>query len=280
MRPLRWTSFIIFLWTSCWFAPPPAKALDSKLRIASFNIQVFGQSKVSNPLVTQALVQILDRYDLIFIQEIRDSNNTAIFDLLDRLNAKSDKNYKMQLSDRLGRTVSKEQYAFIYNEDRVTPLDMRTFDDKDDLFEREPYIGHFRAGELDFSVVGIHVTPRAVKQELNALSAVYRDVAARYDHNSIIVLGDMNADCDYYNPSLGFQFFDDEATELIPENTDTTVGSNLCTYDRALAFGNMAKRASVGAAFNFQDAFQMRIELAKEISDHYPIEFTIKTDAE
>lgn len=277
MRRLRWMGFIILLWASCWASPPnlSAAASETKLRIASFNIQVFGQSKISKALVAQTLVQILDRYDLVFIQEIRDNDNTAIYQLLEQLNAKSEKTYSIEISARLGRTMSKEQYAFIYRTDHIKVLDVRTFEDANDDFEREPFIGHFKAGELEFSLIGIHVTPREVKKELLALNEVYRDVSQGYDNGNVIVMGDMNADCDYYNDQQGFQYFDEDAHELIPAGTDTTVAPPVCTYDRALAFGDLVSRASGGGAFDFREAYNLRSEIAREISDHYPIEFSL-----
>ena len=55
---------------------------STSLNVASFNIQVFGVSKMSKPDVVEILLKILDRYDMTFIQEIRDSSNTAFPDLV------------------------------------------------------------------------------------------------------------------------------------------------------------------------------------------------------
>lgn len=277
MRPLRWMSFIILLWTSCcWASPPTAQALDSKLRVAAFNIQVFGQSKLKkDPLITQTLIRIIDRYDLVFVQEIRDIHESAIFQFLDDLNAASRRTYRIATSERLGRTLSKEQYAFLYDEDRVSLIEAQTYNDASDAFEREPYIGEFVAGDLTFSLIGIHVTPRAVKQELTALGQVYRDVKRSHSSENIFIMGDLNADCAYYDDRQGFPYFEDEAILLIPNGVDTTLAPPVCTYDRVLAFGPAIERATQGAAFNFPEAYQIRTDVARDISDHYPVEFTL-----
>uniref|UniRef100_A0A8C4KXK5 Uncharacterized protein n=1 Tax=Equus asinus asinus TaxID=83772 RepID=A0A8C4KXK5_EQUAS len=56
------------------------------LRIAAFNIRTFGETKMSNDTLSNYIVQILNRYDIALIQEVRDSHLTAVGKLLDRLN--------------------------------------------------------------------------------------------------------------------------------------------------------------------------------------------------
>ncbi|RYZ66660.1 MAG: hypothetical protein EOP09_12320, partial [Proteobacteria bacterium] len=58
-----------------------------KLEVGSFNLQVFGESKVNKPHVIDPVIQILARYDIVFIQEIRDDKGHAIYKLLDKLRA-------------------------------------------------------------------------------------------------------------------------------------------------------------------------------------------------
>lgn len=251
----------------------------SSLRISAFNIQVLGPSKASNPFVMRTLAQILKRYDMTFVQEIRDSDRTAIDTLLAKLNAESPRTYALALSERLGRSVSKEQYAFIYDPQRIQLLDVSTYSDRHDEFEREPYLGRFRSGSLDFTLVGIHVTPRAVTAELQALNQVYREVTAQWQDQDLLIMGDLNADCAYYDASLGFSFFDEQPFELIPSGTDTTVAPAVCTYDRVLAFGAIVQHLRQGKAYNFQAAFGLSLDEARSISDHYPVEFELSTDA-
>ena len=48
--------------------------------------------------------------------------------------------YDISISERLGRTNSKEQYAFLYRTARVEILSTHQFDDSaEDIFQREPY---------------------------------------------------------------------------------------------------------------------------------------------
>src|SRR5262245_48760413 len=50
--------------------PPPAGGNDT-IRVATFNIQVFGESKLNDPEAMQAIVAILRNFDVTAIQEVR-----------------------------------------------------------------------------------------------------------------------------------------------------------------------------------------------------------------
>ena len=267
---------LLFCLLVCWIyvSPPLAKALDSSpLRIASFNVQVFGQSKISNPSTLDTLTRILSRYDLVFIQEIRDSENTAIYQLLHQLQASvaGTKDYQVSVSDRLGRTTSKEQYALIYDARRVDVETSYVYDDERDLFEREPLISRIRSGSLELTLVGIHVTPRDVLGELSALGAVYREVTQRFQSKDVLLMGDFNADCSYYDARRGFQYFDDPASLLLPDGVDTTIAQGQCAYDRILGFGALPQRVEGSGVFRFTEAFGIAPEEAKLVSDHFPV---------
>lgn len=56
------------------------------------------------------------------------------------------------------------------------------------------------------------------------------------DLQNIIILGDLNADCDYLRkkdlPNITLLNDPKKYTLLIPTGVDTTVGNTKCTYDR------------------------------------------------
>uniref|UniRef100_A0A8B9TUI7 Deoxyribonuclease 1 like 2 n=1 Tax=Anas platyrhynchos TaxID=8839 RepID=A0A8B9TUI7_ANAPL len=58
------------------------------LRIGAFNIQVFGDSKMSDeaPLPSLLSPQVLRRYDVVLVQEVRDSDLSAVTELMEQLN--------------------------------------------------------------------------------------------------------------------------------------------------------------------------------------------------
>ena len=125
-------------------APPVTRAGET-IRIASFNIQVFGTSKANKPHVMEKLAQIVRQFDVIAIQEIRSKDQGIIPEFVDLINS-ADRQYDYVIGERLGRSSSKEQYVFIFDMESVE-IDrnqLYTVDDPDDLLHREPLVGWFR----------------------------------------------------------------------------------------------------------------------------------------
>ena len=50
---------------------PPLTGRAATIRIASFNIQVFGESKADKPDVMAVLAETIRRFDIVAIQEVR-----------------------------------------------------------------------------------------------------------------------------------------------------------------------------------------------------------------
>lgn len=56
------------------------------LRIGAFNIQSFGDSKVSDPDCGSVIAQILAGYDIALVQEVRDPDLSAVSLLMKQIN--------------------------------------------------------------------------------------------------------------------------------------------------------------------------------------------------
>lgn len=231
------------------------------ITIASFNIQILGQSKMDQPLAIEYLPKIIKKYDIVAIQELRDSSGTAIEELHALLPG-----YDMVVSERLGRTTSKEQYVIFYKNSDI--LDYYVYNDVGDVFEREPLIAYFTYSGEQFSLIVNHIKPDDAEKEIEALEQVVLDVQSQNGDSDFILLGDLNADCTYYDEDLDFLR---EYRWVISDNKDTTVGSNDCTYDRIIT--NMEYGSS--GVFNYEEEYDLSNENAKIISDHYPVWITI-----
>src|SRR5262249_50929469 len=152
------------------------------IRVASFNIQVFGERKVGEPRVRSLLLEIIRQFDVVAVQEIR-SKQDILPQFVDALNA-GGRHYDFVIGPRLGRTTSKEQYAFIYDTAsiEVDRTALYTVADPDDLLHREPLVGWFRVRgppaeqAFTFSLVDIHTDPDETRKELDALAGVFRAV--------------------------------------------------------------------------------------------------------
>jgi deoxyribonuclease-1-like protein len=253
------------------------------VRIASFNIQIFGRNKRQNEDVMMVLVRIVREFDLVLVQEIRDSSEQTAPIFLQRINEIEGPKYEFIRSERLGRTTSKEAYAYFYNTETIEfiPSSDYVYNDVGDLFEREPYVASFQSGNFDFVLVGIHTKPDDAYSEIGNLTSVISSIKeAIPNEKDIIVLGDFNADGIYFdenessNPLRSPEFH-----WLITNEMDTMTKTDY-TYDRIVILNStlnheyVARSASV---FYFDKTYGIdNVTLVTEVSDHYPVfaEFT------
>ncbi|XP_072734343.1 deoxyribonuclease-1-like 2 [Ciconia boyciana] len=251
------------------------------LRIGAFNIQAFGDTKMSSEEVAGIIVSILHRYDVALVQEVRDSDLSAVTQLMEELNSMSTSPYDYEISVPLGRDNYKEMYLFIYRTDIVSVLDTYQYEDPQDVFSREPFILRVsapRAKVEEFVLVPLHSAPHDAVAEIDALYDVYLAIISKWGTDNIMFLGDFNADCAYVQPSDWSAIrlrTSDVFKWLVPDDADTTVGKSDCAYDRIVVCGAKLKRSIVpnsAAIYNFQRAFQLEQEEALAVSDHYPVE--------
>jgi len=174
-------------------------------------------------------------------------------------------------SPRLGRTNSKEQYVFYYDMRFVQLLGApSTYPDVDDVFEREPFAARFAAGGFDFVLVNIHVKPDDADAEIRALGDVVAWAEAEFQDPDVIVLGDLNADCTYFDEA------DRQAAVpmnwITPDDTDTTVKGTVCTYDNFLLTDSlMDEFTGEIELFRFDTEYGLDQAAAEDVSDHYPV---------
>ena len=263
----------------------PAVSDGQTIRIATFNVQVFGQSKLRKPEVMKVLARVIRRFDVVAIQEIRSKRQDVLPRLLEYVNADGSR-YDYAIGPRLGRSSSMEQYAFVFNTatvelDRTT---VQTVVDRGDRLHREPLVALFRARgpppeqAFTFLLVNIHTDPDEVPQELKALAAVYQavrqaphPVTGRLE-DDVILLGDLNTDAENLGP-LGRLPYLMAAITAEPTNTRRTK-----QYDNIL-FHREATREFTGRAgvLDLQREFGLSLQQALRVSDHLPVwaEFTV-----
>ncbi|XP_044513941.1 deoxyribonuclease-1 isoform X1 [Gracilinanus agilis] len=134
----------------------------------------------------------------------------------------------------------------------------------------------------EFVIVPLHAAPKDAVTEIDALFDVYLDVRLRWNMEDIMFMGDFNADCSYVTPSQwpSIRLRNNSAFQwLIPDTADTTVTPTDCAYDRIVVSGRKLQSAIVpGSAtiFDFQAAYNLSTGMALAISDHYPVEVTLK----
>lgn len=260
---------------------PPARGNDT-IRIATFNIQVFGESKLNDPEAMQTIVAILKNFDLIAIQEVRSITQDILPHLMALLNADGH-HYDYAIGPRLGRSNSKEQYAFVFDTQtiEIDRYQLYTVDDPDDLLHREPLVGWFRARgpapeqAFTFSLVTIHTDPDETNQELDVLDDVFFKVRddTRRSEDDVIMLGDFNAKATNLRQLGQIKGL----AKVVGGETPTNTLHN-AQYDNILFHETATTEFNGrGGVFDFLRQYNLTLEQAKRVSDHLPIwaEFSV-----
>lgn len=249
---------------------------EDKISIASFNIQTFGKAKAENQKVVNILTDIGNDYDILAVQEFRDKTGEVIKFYLEKLNAEG-KSYDVVYSEGLGRSKTyKEQYAFYYDANKFEVLnEPYIFKDIGDVFEREPFLVHFRSkqGNFDFVLVNIHTKPNDATLEIDALARVVEEAKQYFNEQDVLVLGDFNADGDYFREERDATALETgQYSWLVCDNFDTTVAKNDNTYDRIVATqGIMEDFADEVGVRYYDEEFGLTPEDTKAVSDHFPV---------
>jgi endonuclease/exonuclease/phosphatase family metal-dependent hydrolase len=227
------------------------------LKIATFNIQNFGHSKLSKPEVVDTLANIVTNFGIVAIQEIE--GNDVLEKFITKVNDKmegSSLKYSYIQSAPLGGN-QKERYGFIYDSS-VICLSNAVSTDANNAFVRPPFIGYFKAGKFTFALATIHTQPRNATSEINALPNVRPNISEK----DLIFLGDFNADGGYFCERKrkewpGFSW-------IIPDSFDTTLANSENTYDR-IVISDSTKKDYAG------QVGVLRAFSSKQVSDHYPV---------
>jgi deoxyribonuclease-1-like protein len=263
-------------------AEPPAST--DTVRIGAFNIQVFGETKASNPDVMEVLARIIRTYDIVAVQEIRDGSGTALPALVDAVNADGSQ-YACLEGPRLGRTSSKEQYAYLYDTRTIAPSGGAfTYPEPagSDPFHREPYIMLFRVtnGTFDAVLIVIHTDPDEATDEINALADVVAFARTAYPvEQDFIIMGDLNADGSYFDEDGASTLRNDDYTWLIGNDLDTTTKATEYTYDRIIITeGAIPDFTGDAGVFHFDSEYGLTENETWAVSDHYPVYATFRTD--
>ncbi|CAJ1055140.1 deoxyribonuclease-1-like 1 [Xyrichtys novacula] len=292
---MRSSSLLLFLSFLLGVCEVQGAEKKEDFRICAFNLHHYGESKSKKSNVMHTLSRIISRCDITLLQEVRDSKEKAIPVLMDRLNRYDTAHqYSFVASERLGRSESyQEQYVFVYRSDTVSVTGQYQYPDnrrgKEDVFSREPFVVRFKAPKTEikeFVLIPQHTSPENTTQELDALYDVLQQVIRMWRTENVMLLGDFNADCGYLakkNRKLVRLITEKKLYWLIPEKVDTTVReSTSCTYDRIVVHGETFARAVVPLSakpFNFQREYRLTEEQALEISDHYPVQVSLKSNS-
>uniref|UniRef100_A0A671PC27 Deoxyribonuclease-1-like n=1 Tax=Sinocyclocheilus anshuiensis TaxID=1608454 RepID=A0A671PC27_9TELE len=233
--------------------------LGRSFLIGAFNIKSFGDSKASNATLLDIITKVVHRYDIVLIQEVRDSDLTATNKLMQSVNGGSSPyEYQYIVSEPLGRSTYKERYLFIYRSQTVSVAKSFQYDDGcescgTDTFNREPFVVMFSSNTAvrEFALIPQHTSPEVAVKEIDALHDVVLDTRQRLNTNVTMLLICVNSKCRF--------------------RTSFTPGSSLIVI---VATSDMMKGVSAGSAqvFDFMQDHGLSQSWALAVSDHFPVE--------
>ena len=264
-----------------WSAAPPTQPIKAQppvndgatIRIASFNIQVFGNSKAGKSYVMQELADIINQFDLVAIQEVRTKNEYHIPNFVQLVNQRG-RQFDYVIGPRLGISNSKEQYVYLFDTQKIEidHQSVYTVSDPDGLLHREPLVATFRTRvnpdqAFTFTLINMHTDPDLVAEEMNVLAEVYRVVRrSSRGEDDIILLGDFNAN-ERQLGRLG------ELPGILPliqglrTNTRQTK-----QYDNIIIHqASTTEYSGRSGVFDFMRSKNLSLQQAVQVSDHFPV---------
>ncbi|MEX2317140.1 MAG: endonuclease/exonuclease/phosphatase family protein [Pirellulales bacterium] len=255
-------------------APPTPLTGGPTIRIASFNIQVFGDTKASKPYVMSALASIIQNFHVVAIQEIRTQDDYFIDNFLRTYVNRDGRAYNRVVGPRLGRTRSTEQYAYLYDTAVIdlNPSSVYTVNDPDDLLHREPLVAQFRTRAppeqaFTFMLVNVHTDPDETGTELDALEQVFQVVRrVSGGEDDVILLGDLNVD-DRHLGKLG----QIQGVRPVIRGVPTNTAKN-AQYDNIILHQpSTAEFTGRGGVYDIGRVHSLSPDRVQQVSDHLPI---------
>ena len=269
-----------------------APRAEDRIRIATYNIQKFGDAKAADTNVMQVLATIVSSFDLVAIQEVLSPKAMPTARLVDLIN-RSGGRYDATLSPPIGRTSHKEQYAFVWDTTRIRMIPDSSYvvndNPNDDRMHREPMVASFETRvsatqgrqPFRFTIINAHTDPdevsaRAKNNELDVLDDVFVRVR-EYEYSThreedFLLVGDLNVDVAQLSelgqiPGI---------VSLAGNQPTNTAGTK--NYDHILIDQNTTTEFTGRAGvINYVKDFGLTPEQAATVSDHCPVwaEFSI-----
>jgi len=298
----------------------PPKIPDRNLLLATWNLRAFGNltkswksregdSPKRNWHALRCIAEIVSRFDVIAIQEVRD-NLRSLRHLLKMLG----ENWSFLMTDvTKGPEGNFERMAFLFDTRKiklsglacelVVPEEQLKSIKPDALrrqFARTPYAVSFFSAGKTFILVTLHVIYGQPKERIPELKAIAewlaewaREINELNDNHNLITLGDFNIDREgdeLYNAFISTGLDVPKDLLGLPRTIFKTDGpKNVTFYDQIAWFNKdgdipaLSLKYSRGGNFDFTKTALKSLslstkELSYRISDHYPlwVEFDVR----
>lgn len=240
--------------------------------VASFNTLRLGKNEKDYELTAK----ILAGFDLVGLIEVM--NQEGVEDLVTALEKVTNTKWSYHISPYpVGKSSYKEYFAYVWKDDRVTPLKVRGYyPNEDKIFSRPPYGADFKIDNIDFTFVLAHSifgkTEKVRRREAFRIEEVY-EYFQDLDpiENDVIIAGDFNLSA-LDEAFENFLKHRDEITYTLDPRIKTTLGASklASSYDNMFISKKYTGEfeGKSGAVDFTKENYKM---MKKRVSDHLPI---------
>jgi hypothetical protein len=260
-----------------------------KIRLGVFNIQNLSNKKISDKNIFNNLVNIIHKYDMIYILELVDKE--ALQNIIKKLNSHCYfyNKYDFKISQKTGLTPqSAEYYGLIYKKNNISIVTENILLCDDTKFDRMPWFTNIKIKNMNIKCFINHISPNNVDKELNHLNYIFNLINLTDPNGYYILLGDYNADLPYLAKKdriIHPLFINNNITNITNELV-TNIAKNEKKYDKIFVSNNLLNYLNIinfnanatGIKYdkycnidNIEKLYNLDPENLKKISDHYPI---------
>jgi endonuclease/exonuclease/phosphatase family metal-dependent hydrolase len=244
------------------------KKNDRNLLVASWNIKEFGQMLDRIPESYYYIGEIISKFDLIAVQEIK--NRLTDLLIIMRLLGKD---WAYLINDITeGTQGNSERFAYIYDQRRVNfsglAGEIVLWDEITSLttlqqLKRTPYITGFTAGWKSFAIINVHLNPgnspssrQLREREVRALVEVIKTKISkkRLWTENLMIMGDFNLyqdNTDIVRILEDYGFFQLDALRNISTNVSGTESYDKIFYRKNKYFNIANETGDNGGVFRF-----------------------------
>ncbi|MGB7324493.1 MAG: deoxyribonuclease I [Rubripirellula sp.] len=201
---------------------PPARTPSAppryrSVKVASWAMDGFGPTKLSNLTVRKHVAAVIRQFDVIALQQIASIERDLIPRLVEIVNggqvgSNYHNRYDYVIGESSGPNGRQEQLAFIFDTNQVL-VDRRqtyTVEDPQNQMTYDPLVATFRAAKPDsqiawtFSLVNVRVDLARAQNEVALLPGIMKSVRGDgRGEDDVIMLGLFQADDAYLIPTMG-----------------------------------------------------------------------------
>ncbi len=253
---------------------PVSRRSYANLKIASWSLDGFGPTKLSNNLARKNFARVVRNFDIVALQQIASIERDLVPRLVDAVN-EGDTRFDFVIGESTGPAGRPEQMAFVFDTTRVAVDRHQTYsvEDPENHITFDPLVAWFRAAEppateaWTFSMVNVRIDLARAPNEVAMLpqmwAAIQNDGRGEDD---ILMVGLFQADDAYLLPTLG----GDKMTASV-RSRPTDIFGKYQTSNVLIDGGPTSEYLGRGGVMDYPRYFELNQAEAETVSSHLPV---------